>query len=55
VPLARPRARASSAFAALEEHVLQRVLKIAPDDSAPLAHPFGDERFVRPSDVRWAV
>ncbi|MEW6346049.1 MAG: ATP-binding cassette domain-containing protein [Paraburkholderia sp.] len=58
VPLERPRARASAGFAALEEHVLQRVLKTAPDDGvlAPRdvdsAH---DSRIVRPTEVRWAV
>ncbi|CAG4903220.1 ATP-binding cassette domain-containing protein [Paraburkholderia saeva] len=55
VPLARPRARASSTFAALEEHVLQRVLKSTPGDSAPLVHPFSDVRSARPADVRWAI
>ncbi|CAE6783037.1 ATP-binding cassette domain-containing protein [Paraburkholderia haematera] len=58
VPLARPRARASAGFAALEEHVLQRVLKTAPNDGA-LSHRADvarDEgRLTRPTDVRWAV
>ncbi|CAG4888251.1 ATP-binding cassette domain-containing protein [Paraburkholderia gardini] len=65
VPLARPRARASSAFAALEEHVLHRVLKSTPDDNAPPFDPFHDARSAgisapstrsaRPADVRWAI
>ncbi|WP_341312361.1 ATP-binding cassette domain-containing protein [Paraburkholderia sp. IMGN_8] len=58
VPLARPRARASAGFAALEEHVLQRVLKTAPNDDA-LSHraydASGEGRLTRPTDVRWAV
>jgi sulfonate transport system ATP-binding protein len=58
VPLDRPRARASAGFAALEEHVLQRVLKTSPNDDvlpyrAPDAHH--DDRLVRPTEVRWAV
>ena len=58
VPLARPRARASAGFAALEAHVLQRVLKSAPDDDALPHRPFDarDEgRLSWPTDVRWAV
>jgi len=58
VPLARPRARASAGFAALEEHVLQRVLKTEPNDDAlsQRAYDARDEgRFTRPTDVRWAV
>ncbi|SEA82119.1 ATP-binding cassette domain-containing protein [Paraburkholderia sartisoli] len=66
VPLARPRVRASSAFAALEEHVLDRVLKSTPDDNAPLFHSsFHDAHSdavsaasihsTRPTDVRWAI
>jgi sulfonate transport system ATP-binding protein len=58
VPLARPRARASAGFAALEEHVLQRVLKTAPNDDAlsDRAYDTRDEgRARRPTDVRWAV
>jgi sulfonate transport system ATP-binding protein len=58
VALARPRARASAGFAALEEHVLQRVLKTAPNDDA-LSHRAFDvrdeSRPTRPTDVRWAV
>lgn len=58
VPLARPRARASAGFAALEEHVLQRVLKTAPNDDA-LSHRAYDARdegpLTRAADVRWAV
>ncbi|MGF6722858.1 sulfonate transport system ATP-binding protein [Paraburkholderia sp. GAS41] len=58
VPLERPRARASAGFAALEEHVLQRVLKTSPNDDvlpyrAPDTHH--DNRLVRPTEVRWAV
>ncbi|WP_233829645.1 ATP-binding cassette domain-containing protein [Paraburkholderia sp. ZP32-5] len=61
VALARPRARASRGFAALEEHVLQRVLKTAPNDDALAyrAHdPYGEPeqaRMARPTEVRWAV
>ncbi|MGF6920733.1 ATP-binding cassette domain-containing protein [Paraburkholderia sp. 40] len=64
VALARPRARASAGFAALEDHVLQRVLKNAPNDDT-LAHrayqpydPYGlpePGRLTRPTEVRWAV
>lgn len=57
VPLDRPRARASAGFAALEEHVLQRVLKTSPNDDA-LPHRAAaayDEPRVRPTEVRWAV
>jgi sulfonate transport system ATP-binding protein len=58
VPLARPRARASAGFAALEDHVLQRVLKNAHNDDA-LSHRAFEapetERLARPTDVRWAV
>ncbi|MFM0649495.1 ATP-binding cassette domain-containing protein [Paraburkholderia bryophila] len=58
VPLARPRARASAGFAALEDHVLQRVLKTAPNDDALSyrAYEVRDEgRVMRPTEVRWAV
>jgi|GEM_PF-41101 len=61
VALARPRARASAGFAALEEHVLQRVLKTAPNDDAFVyrahdAYGVPDAgRVTRPTDVRWAV
>ena len=58
VALARPRARASAEFAALEEHVLQRVLKTAPNDDALSyrAYDVRDQgRLTRPTDVRWAV
>lgn len=58
VALARPRARASAGFAALEEHVLQRVLKTAPDDTTLPQRAYGtrDEgRTTRPTDVRWAI
>jgi sulfonate transport system ATP-binding protein len=64
VALARPRARASAGFTALEDHVLQRVLQNAPNDN-PLAHrayepyhPYGlpePGRLARPNEVRWAV
>ena len=54
VPLERPRARASAAFAALEDHVLQRVLaggSGAADQRAAL-----DVDNVRPvGQIRWAV
>ncbi|HEY2022394.1 ATP-binding cassette domain-containing protein [Paraburkholderia sp.] len=61
VALARPRARASAGFAALEEHVLQRVLKTAPNEDAlvcPADDPYGAPtpgRVARPTEVRWAV
>jgi sulfonate transport system ATP-binding protein len=58
VPLERPRARASAGFAALEEHVLQRVLKNAPNDDALSGRAYQahtEGRFRRPTDVRWAV
>ena len=60
VALARPRARASAGFAALEERVLRRVLKTQPalDDDALSwrEHDARDEgRLTRPTDVRWAV
>ncbi|NML33932.1 ATP-binding cassette domain-containing protein [Paraburkholderia antibiotica] len=64
VALARPRARASAGFAALEEHVLQRVLKNAPNDDARSHRvyqpydPYGVSdagRLARPTEVRWAV
>ncbi|NIF51565.1 ATP-binding cassette domain-containing protein [Burkholderia sp. Ax-1724] len=58
VALARPRARASAGFAALEEHVLQRVLKTGPNDDTLLHRAYGEpapERFARPTDVRWAI
>jgi sulfonate transport system ATP-binding protein len=64
VALARPRARASTGFAALEDHVLQRVLQNAPNDDTR-AHrayepydPYGlpaPVRLARPTEVRWAV
>ncbi|MBC8729395.1 ATP-binding cassette domain-containing protein [Paraburkholderia sp. UCT2] len=64
VALARSRARASAGFAALEDHVLQRVLRNAPNDDT-LAHrayqpydPYGlpePGRLTRPTEVRWAV
>lgn len=54
VPLARPRARASTGFAELEEHVLQRVLKTAPNDDTQPFH-VRDERIARPTEVRWAI
>ncbi|QQK04076.1 ATP-binding cassette domain-containing protein [Burkholderia anthina] len=54
VPLERPRARALAAFAALEDHVLQRVLADGPgaaDQRAAL-----DVDTVRPvGQIRWAV
>jgi sulfonate transport system ATP-binding protein len=58
VPLDRPRARASAGFAALEEHVLQRVLKTSPNDDVLPYHvtdTHHDDRLVRPTEVRWAV
>ncbi|MDE1184460.1 ATP-binding cassette domain-containing protein [Paraburkholderia sp.] len=64
VPLARPRARASAGFAALEDHVLRRVLQTAPNDDPHTfeafeafdpADPSGESRNRRPTDVRWAI
>ena len=58
VPLERPRARASAGFAALEEHVLQRVLKTTVHDGALPYHAHdtrGTDRIARPTEVRWAV
>ncbi|CAN7297351.1 ATP-binding cassette domain-containing protein [Paraburkholderia sp. DD10] len=58
VPLARPRASASAGFAALEDHVLQRVLKTAPNDDALSYRAYdavNEGRLTRPTDVRWAV
>jgi sulfonate transport system ATP-binding protein len=58
VALDRPRARASAGFAALEDHVLQRVLKNAPNDDALSDRPYEARdagRLTRPTDVRWAV
>lgn len=58
VALARPRARASAGFAALEDHVLQRVLKTSPNDEALVHRPgdvYHDDRLARPTEVRWAV
>ncbi|QQC64867.1 ATP-binding cassette domain-containing protein [Paraburkholderia ginsengisoli] len=58
VALERPRARASAGFAALEEHVLQRVLKNAPNDDALSDRPYDEHdanRLRRPTEVRWAV
>jgi sulfonate transport system ATP-binding protein len=58
VPLARPRTRTSAGFTALEEHVLQRVLKTAPNDDALSQRAdaaLDESRLIRPTDVRWAV
>ncbi|NKJ45270.1 aliphatic sulfonate ABC transporter ATP-binding protein [Burkholderia sp. SG-MS1] len=58
VALDRPRARASAGFAALEDHVLQRVLKNAPNDDALSDRPYDARdagRLTRPTDVRWAI
>ncbi|MGU3776701.1 ATP-binding cassette domain-containing protein [Burkholderia metallica] len=54
VPLERPRARASAAFAALEDRVLQRVLAGGPGAADPRAAHAADD--VRPvGQIRWAV
>ncbi|HDR9250646.1 aliphatic sulfonate ABC transporter ATP-binding protein [Burkholderia vietnamiensis] len=54
VPLERPRARASAAFAALEDRVLQRVLAGGPGGADP--HAARDADYVRPAaQIRWAV
>ncbi|SMG25724.1 ATP-binding cassette domain-containing protein [Paraburkholderia susongensis] len=58
VALERPRARASAGFAALEEHVLQRVLKTGPNDDTLLHRAYSEpakEQLTRPTDVRWAI
>ncbi|PLZ03593.1 aliphatic sulfonate ABC transporter ATP-binding protein [Burkholderia sp. WAC0059] len=60
VPLDRPRARASSGFAALEERVLRRVLSTEPAQDggsrADVARPDGAApHAIRPDAVRWAV
>jgi sulfonate transport system ATP-binding protein len=52
VPIARPRERASTAFARLEEHVLQRVMKTranTEERARDTAHS------VHPREIRWAV
>lgn len=58
VPLARPRTRTSADFAAIEERVLQRVLKI-PTDTGPASAGAFDrhqrDRPLLPSEVRWAI
>ncbi|MGS0894150.1 ATP-binding cassette domain-containing protein [Burkholderia stagnalis] len=54
VPLERPRARASAAFAALEDRVLKRVLAGGP--GATEALPASDADPIRPvGQIRWAV
>ncbi|MDW9243759.1 ATP-binding cassette domain-containing protein [Burkholderia cepacia] len=54
VPLDRPRARASAAFAALEDRVLKRVLAGGPGADAPgEVHEADDVRPV--GQIRWAV
>ncbi|MGZ2744738.1 ATP-binding cassette domain-containing protein [Burkholderia stagnalis] len=53
VPLDRPRARASAAFAALEDRVLQRVLAGGPGTAAQSAHGAGEAR--PDGRIRWAV
>ncbi|MXN73511.1 ATP-binding cassette domain-containing protein [Burkholderia sp. 4701] len=53
VPLDRPRARASAAFAALEDRVLQRVLAGGPGTAAQPAQGAGDAR--PDGRIRWAV
>ncbi|MBP0589025.1 ATP-binding cassette domain-containing protein [Paraburkholderia sp. LEh10] len=57
VPLARPRERASAAFARLEERVLQRVMKAhaADESTTPEGGARDDLRSVHPRDIRWAV
>jgi len=58
VALPRPRARASAGFAALEDHVLQRVLKTSSNDDVVSHGAHGAPetgRHVRPTDIRWAV
>ncbi|SEI41453.1 ATP-binding cassette domain-containing protein [Paraburkholderia diazotrophica] len=59
VPLARPRERASAAFAKLEERVLQRVMKTHALHESPAidasASATGEPVGAHPRDVRWAV
>ncbi|MEI5998575.1 ATP-binding cassette domain-containing protein [Paraburkholderia bengalensis] len=56
VPLERPRVRASAAFARLEEHVLQRVMKTrAAGADAPETDARRDAHRVHARDIRWAV
>lgn len=56
VPLARPRERASTSFAKLEEHVLRGVMKTrAPDDHGLHDANAHDVRSVHARDLRWAV
>jgi len=50
VPLARPRERATAAFAQIEERVLQRVMKTRATDE-PSLHT----QTVHARDIRWAV
>jgi sulfonate transport system ATP-binding protein len=54
IDLARPRARGSAAFAALEERVLQRVLQTgAHEDVASAGHAFGRDDNARTAHTRW--
>ncbi|HEY3597894.1 MAG TPA: ATP-binding cassette domain-containing protein [Paraburkholderia sp.] len=58
VALARPRERASTGFATLEERVLQRVLNSGPArETTPLRTRAAPDvgQWVKPTDVRWAV
>ncbi|SIT50499.1 Aliphatic sulfonates import ATP-binding protein SsuB 1 [Paraburkholderia piptadeniae] len=59
VPLARPRERASAAFAKLDERVLQRVMKTRALHESPAidagASAISESVSVHPRDVRWAV
>jgi sulfonate transport system ATP-binding protein len=52
VALPRPRARGSAAFAALEDSVLQRVLKSEAREGASAS---SSKRIYAPAEVRWAV
>ncbi|MBN3766895.1 ATP-binding cassette domain-containing protein [Burkholderia sp. Ac-20365] len=53
VPLARPRERATAAFAQLEERVLQRVMKTRANDEAVSSG--NTTHSVHARDIRWAV
>ncbi|MFC0397246.1 ATP-binding cassette domain-containing protein [Paraburkholderia rhizosphaerae] len=62
VPLARPRERASAAFASLEDRVLRQVLRREVDDGALAAPTRGAAEGksistppARPTSIRWAV
>lgn len=56
VDLARPRERGSPRFAALEDHLLRKVLQQAPAEPTPEPEALGDVSLQRAvNQVRWAV